>query len=116
MLNDKEFRKCFRIVDPVVRSESSAVTEYQYENSLRQFIACYGCVRVLDVTLQLHVGELSVLYENRDFAVGNTTWADESGAEHMFQERWVRNGQHWYTRSTGLVTPTARPQRDNGKA
>jgi hypothetical protein len=112
LLNEENFGKCFRHVDPVVRGESSSVTEYQYENSLRRFLAFCGYSRVVRVALQLHIGERNVLYANRDFAVGQTTWADEFGVEHVFQERWVRNGQRWYTRSTGLVTPAAHPPRD----
>jgi hypothetical protein len=105
LLDEQNFGKCFRHIDPAVRGESFSVTEYQYENSLRQFLTCYGHIRVIGITLQLHIGEPSELYANRDFAVGQTTWADEFGVEHVFQERWVRDGQRWYTRSTGLVTP-----------
>jgi hypothetical protein len=109
LLNKESFDQCFRHIDPLLRGESFSVTEYQYENSLRQFVACYGYIRVIAIALELHLGESSVLYANRDFAVGQTTWADTFGEEHLFQERWVRNGRRWYTRSTGLVTPTSSP-------
>jgi hypothetical protein len=114
LVNNEIFGKCFRHIDPVIRDDVFAVREYQYENSLRELLACCGYIRVVGVTLELHIGEPSELYANRDFAVGQTAWADEFGVEHMFQERWVRNGQRWYTRSTGFVIPTTHSPQDGG--
>ena len=45
------------------------------------------------------------LVEGRDFAVGKSLWSDKGGERHVFSERWVRQGQAWYTRSTGFVAP-----------
>src|SRR5260370_30155340 len=98
LLNAHEFGKCFAMIDPIIRSSSASVTAYQYENALRQFISYYTRIELLSVTLQVHLDEPSDLFGNRDFAVGQTCWADKSGEEHVFQERWVRDGQRWYTR------------------
>jgi hypothetical protein len=118
-LNAHEFGKCFAMIDPIIRGSSTSVTAYQYENALRQFVAFYHRIDLLSVTLEVHLDEPSNLFGNRDFAVGQTCWTDKNGDEHVFQERWVRDGQRWYTRSTGFVTPAAPKksrikQRENG--
>ena len=105
LLNERKFAECYRMIDPVVRDKPSSVTLYQYENSLRAFLDHYRQIRVQAIQLDLHLGEPSKLYNDRDFAVGQTSWEDEFGEKHQFQERWVRDGRSWYTRSTGLVAP-----------
>jgi hypothetical protein len=111
LLNERKFAECYRMIDPVVRDKPSSVTLYQYENSLRAFLDHYHQIRILAIQLDLHLEEPSKLYNDRDFAVGQTTWEDESGEEHQFQERWVRYGRSWYTRSTGLVAPPTKRAR-----
>ena len=39
------------------------------------------CVKVLEISLILHLNEPSTLYEGRDFAIGKTTWMDVDDAE-----------------------------------
>jgi hypothetical protein len=106
LLNQRAFDRCHQMIDPRVRSTPSSVTLFQYENSLREFLAYFGSVKVLEITVSLHLNEPSKLYEDRDFAVGNTNWEDEAGEQHTFSERWVVEGRSWHTRSTGFVTPT----------
>jgi hypothetical protein len=105
LLNDGRFEECYRMIDPVIRDKPSSVTLYQYQTSLRTFLDRYGQVRIRGISLDLHLDEPSKLYGDRDFAVGQTIWEDESGEEHPFQERWVRERRSWYTRSSGFVTP-----------
>src|SRR5690242_19905780 len=105
LLNEEKFVRCFGMIDPRVRINPASVTPYQYENSLRQFLDHYGRIRVMEVRVDLHLNEPSKLYEERDFAVGQTIWKDQFGQQHIFSERWVREGRSWYTRSTGLVSP-----------
>jgi hypothetical protein len=93
------------MLDPRIRADSRAVTRYQYAQSLRQFADHFGRVKVLKVHVTLHINEPTKLYEGRDFAVGQTIWEDAHGEQHTATERWVREKQFWYTRSTGLVTP-----------
>jgi hypothetical protein len=109
LLNQGDFRRCHQMIDPRVRLKPSSVTLFQYENALRQFLDRFGSVEVLEIHIDLHVNEPSILYEDRDFAVGQTAWEDEVGQRHDFSERWVCEGRTWYTRSTGFVTP-ATPQ------
>jgi hypothetical protein len=105
LLNQEEFARCFVTIDPRVRVNPASVTQYQYENSLRQFLTHFGRVRIVEIQVNLHLDEPSKLYEGRDFATGRTIWEDQLGERHVFSERWVRQGRSWYTRSTGLITP-----------
>ena len=107
LLNRRAFDRCYQMIDPRVLLKPTSVTLFQYENALSQFLDRFGSVKVLEIGIALHLNEPSQLYEGRDFAVGKTTWVDEAGEEHVFSERWVRDGRAWYTRSTGFVTPAA---------
>ena len=111
LLNERDFSRCFRMIDPRIRRNSASVTLLQYKTALDQFLNCFGQVQVLDITVELHLDEPSKLYEDRDFAIGQTTWKDRFGEQHVFQERWVFVGRFWYTRSTGFVTPSSVPKR-----
>ena len=112
LLNQRALDRCHQMIDPRVRTKPSSVTLFQYESSLGQFLDRVGSVKVRSIDVELHLGEPSSLYEGRDFAVGKTTWADESGEQHVFSERWVWDDRAWYTRSTGFVT-AAKAERDN---
>jgi hypothetical protein len=105
LLNQKEFERCFRMIDPRVRDNPNSVTLFQYQNSLSQFLDFFREVRVRQVDIALYLDTPSKLYEDRDFAVGQTVWESAEGEEQTFSERWVREGRVWYTRSTGFVTP-----------
>ncbi len=105
LLDERKFTECYRMIDPVVRDRPSSVTLYQYENCLRAFLDHYREIGIREIDITLHLDEPSPLYNDRDFAVGQTTWEDGLGAEHTFQERWVREGRSWYTRSTGFLVP-----------
>lgn len=105
-----EFARCHEMIDPRVRAKPSSVTLLQYENSLREFLAAVGEVSVSKTVLELHLGEPNKSYEDRDFAVGQTTWTDGKDDAHVFLERWVREGRTWYTRSTGLLAPVPAPR------
>jgi hypothetical protein len=107
LLNQRDFGSCRQMIDPRVRQQPSSVTLFQYENSVRQLLDEFGLVKIVKIEVSLHLNEPNRLYEGRDFAVGKTTWADEAGELHDFSERWVREEDDWYTRSTGyVVSPT----------
>ncbi len=105
LLNKRDFEACHQMIDPRVRQTASSVTLYQYENALSDFIAQFGSIKLLEISLSLHLAEPSKLYEGRDFALGKTSWEDEAGEQHLFSERWVWENRTWYTRSTGFITP-----------
>ena len=119
LLNEHDFKRCFQMIDPRIRRMPTSVTFFQYQNALMQFLDVHGSITVQEMEIKLHVGEPSTLYEGRDFALGKTTWLNDEGEQHIFLERWVREGRSWYTRSTGFVAaesktvaavPTAKPR------
>src|SRR5437870_1748500 len=106
LLNQQRFEGCYQMIDPRVRLKPSSVALFQYQNALREFLDQFGAVEVIELTVDLHSDEPSELYEGSDFALGKTTWTDEAGEQHVFSERWVWEDEAWYTRSTGVVTPS----------
>jgi len=72
LLNKRDFDRCHQMIDPRVRQKPSSVTLFQYENALSDFMAQCGSIKLLEMSLSLHLDEPSQLYEGRDFAVGKT--------------------------------------------
>jgi hypothetical protein len=93
------------MIDPQVRDQPGSVTLFQYQNALFQFMDRFGPLTVLETSVSLHLDETNKLYEGRDFAVGKTICSGADGERRSFSERWVQQGQVWYTRSTGFVAP-----------
>jgi hypothetical protein len=109
-LNREQFEKCYATIDPTLREAPTSVTLYQYVTSLERFRKWCGRVDICQIApIQLHLNEPNRLYHNRDFALLDVVWEDQSGQRRSFTERWVRDGRgRWYTRSTGFVSPGAR--------
>jgi hypothetical protein len=105
LLNEGQSARCYQMIDPKIRSKASSITLFQYENALRDFSAATGPIEIESIDICLHLNEPSILYENRDFAVGQTKWKGQDGQHRTFSERWVRDGRTWYTRATGFVVP-----------
>ncbi|HEV3260721.1 MAG TPA: hypothetical protein VG013_27960 [Gemmataceae bacterium] len=105
LLNRRDFDRCHQMIDPRVRDAPSSVTLFQYGNALQQFMDRFGPLKVLEIRLTLHLNEQNKLYAGRAFAVGRTVCSDKAGEQHIFLERWVRDGRAWYSRCTGFVTP-----------
>src|SRR4051794_4866256 len=74
LLNSRAFQRCYQMIDPRVRLKPRSVTLFQYESSLREFLQHVGSVTILETHVELHLEESSVLYEGRDFAIGQTIW------------------------------------------
>jgi|SRR6516225_5489163 len=96
------------MIDPVVRDNPASVTLLQYVTALKNFLVVVGKIRIQQIDMELHLDEPSKLYDDRDFAVGQSVWLDQAGVENVFQERWVKQGKSWFTRSTGFVVPESR--------
>jgi hypothetical protein len=107
LLNQRDFKRCFQLIDPRIRRMPTSVTFFQYGNALSQFLDSHGSITIQEVEIKLHLGESSTLYEDRDFALGKVTWLNETKEPQVFLERWVREGRSWYTRSTGFVAPAS---------
>ena len=61
-----------------------------------------GKITVLQVVMDVHLGENLSVYKGRDYAMGRTKWRDEKGVIHFFSERWVKGKHCWFTLN---VTP-----------
>jgi hypothetical protein len=105
LLSERQFAHCHEMIDPRVRRKPTSVTLLQYTNAAADFVDRHGSFTVVELSVDLHLGEPSALYEGRDFAVGKTICEDSRGEQHVFSERWVRDGRTWYNRCTGFVTP-----------
>ena len=105
-LNKRDFASCYEMIDPRLRAQPNSVTRFQYDNVLQEFVDAVGSVQLLVINISLHENEPSVLYGGRDFATGQTKWKDRTGQQHVFSERWVRDGQTWHTRATGFLMPS----------
>jgi hypothetical protein len=103
-LNRGQVERCYLMIDPRVRGESTSVTLLQYANSLNAFRKSTGKLKLIEVNVQLHEHAPSQLYQGRDFAIGTAIYDDHHRRRHIFQERWVREGRTWYTRSTGFIS------------
>jgi hypothetical protein len=55
------------------------------------------------VRISLHLTGSRPSSDPRPFANVYTVWQDERHEFHMFRERWVRDGDKWYTRVAGLI-------------
>src|SRR5437764_6163268 len=106
-LNERDFERCYDLIDPRVRHRPSSVTLEQDAHSLSEFLDRIGSVKIVELSVELHLGQPNTLYEGRDFALGKTICEDRTGQQHVFSERWVREEKSWYTRSTGFVVPEA---------
>jgi hypothetical protein len=106
-LNRRAFDRSYEMIDPRLRDKSSSVTLFQYQSAILQFVEWVGPLKILEISLALHMDEPSQFYEGRDFAVGRITSLDGSGEQRILSERWVRQGPSWYTRSTGFIAPEA---------
>jgi len=105
--NSENWANCFAIVDPRLTS-TGKVNEVNYASSLGDFKKRYGAVHPWHVRLSVHVTGLRPASDPRPFAYVYTVWQDDRHEFHMFRERWVRAGDKWYTRVTGLVVNDAR--------
>jgi len=106
-LNRGEFDKCYNAIDPDIRTTPTAITLGQYLASAERFMAWCGQVRIRDLQVtDFRIGETTVQYHDRGFALLKLVWEDDHGGQHTFKERWVRDRRGWwYTRCTGFVVP-----------
>src|SRR5688572_23706553 len=65
LLNQRDFKRCYSLIDPQIRHRATSVTLDQYANSLGEFLDHFGSVKVLDISLDLHLDEPTALYDGR---------------------------------------------------
>ena len=100
--NEGRWENCFALVDPKL-TETSKVVFPVYSQQLRDFKSAYGCIRVWDFKISLHLDGSSNKHDPRPFAFVYVVWQDDTHGFHMFRERWVKEGDKWFTRVAGLV-------------
>lgn len=96
------WEKCFSLIDPRIR-EKSRVRFHLYTDGLQKFKKAYGTIRPWHVRIRLYLDWSSSKHDDGPFAYVYTVWQDDSRRFHMFRERWVRQGDHWFTQVVGLV-------------
>jgi hypothetical protein len=96
------WEKCFSLIDPTLR-ERSKLQLSAYADGMQDFKAAYGRVHPWMIKLSLHLDGLPSQRDKRPFAYVYVIWQDQANRFHMFQERWVKDGDRWYTRVAGLV-------------
>jgi hypothetical protein len=102
--NSQRWSDCYRVLDPwLVRT--GKVHESAYTESLNRFHSRYGAIHPWHVRISLHMNY--GVSASRPFAYVYTVWKDDRHDFHMFRERWVRDGNRWYTRVAGLVVNDA---------
>jgi hypothetical protein len=101
-LSSGRWSECYAFVDPRLAA-AGKVKQEPYEQSLRSFHTRYGTVRPWHVRISLHLTGSRPSSDPRPFAYVYAVWQDEKSDFHMFRERWVLDGNKWYTRVAGLV-------------
>jgi hypothetical protein len=100
--NSQRWSDCYALVDPRLTSAGKVSLE-SYARSLQSFHGHYGAVHCWHVRMSLHLTGVRPASDPRPFAYVYTVWQDERHDFHMFRERWVRDGDKWYTRVAGLI-------------
>lgn len=96
------WEKCYALLDPKL-IQGARVDERLYAGSLQRFQAVYGTIRPWYVRINLHLDARANKHDPRPFAYVYVVWQDEARGFHMFRERWVKDGERWFTRVAGLV-------------
>ena len=100
--DEGRWEKCFSLVDPKLR-EQSRVQFSSYAAGMRAFKEAYGTVHPWMIRISLHLDTSSSPRDKRHFAYVYVIWQDDAKRFHMFQERWVKDSDRWFTRVAGLV-------------
>jgi hypothetical protein len=100
--NQGLWEKCFSLIDPKI-SEKSTTEFPPYAERLQEFKEAYGAIRPWYVRISLYLDASTSKRDDRPFAYVYTVWQDDAHGFHMFRERWVRDGNHWFTQVVGLV-------------
>src|SRR5579884_370422 len=105
------WEKCFSLIDPRIR-EKTTTKFTPYAERLQEFKEAYGTIRPWYVRISLHLDASSSKHDDGPFAYVYTVWQDDAHRFHMFRERWVRQGDRWFTRVVSLVVNRQEIGRD----
>src|SRR5436190_21320809 len=99
--NQGRDEKCYTYVDPQLREESKLKAAV-YSESLRAFRHEHGSVQIWFIRSNLYPAKTNPR-DPRPFAYVYLLWQDDRHEFQLFRERWVHDGERWYTRVVGLV-------------
>lgn len=98
--------KCFEYLDPQLVKDDKVAPDI-YARSLHQFVDRYGKLDIRHVdTRFVPAGSKR---DPRPFAYVLVFWVDARHEPHVFRERWVKEGEQWFTRVVGYVAHGERP-------
>lgn len=100
--NAKDWDKCFTFIDPRLRDQQR-VDLPQYTSSLALFAERYGPITLGHMELSMYLDAKNNKRDDRPFAYGLIVWRDRAHVAHLLRERWICDGESWYTRMVGLV-------------
>jgi hypothetical protein len=100
--NRGRWERCFSLIDPVLR-EKGRVELPTYAERLQEFKEVYGAIHLWYVRISLYLDGSVNKHDPRPFAYVYVVWKDDAHRFHVFQERWVRHEDHWFTRVVGLI-------------
>jgi hypothetical protein len=100
--NDEDWAGCYSLLDPQL-TEGKKVELATYSERMRVFKEVYGSVKLWLVRLNLHLAPSPTQRDKRPFAYAYVIWQDDTHAFHLFRERWIKDGDRWFTRVVGLV-------------
>jgi hypothetical protein len=101
-LNSGDWERCFETIDPRLRAKGSPQAQY-YAHQLQAFREAYGEIVPWHTRINLHLDASMNKHDSRPFAYVYIVWKDAAKEFHLFRERWVKDGDQWYTRVVGLV-------------
>jgi hypothetical protein len=100
--NRQDWARCFEYIDPRLRADGKVLLD-PYSQGMNAFYAAYGPVQRLQILrISVHDGQEAKV-DKRDFAYVVISWKDKDNGFHHFRERWIKDGDKWFTRVLGLV-------------
>jgi hypothetical protein len=101
-INEQQFDECYNLLDPKLLSSQTAGSN-DFLVSLKTFIEVYGRINVWHTKLYGTWDSRKMNGDKRPFAYAYVVWFDAQRRFHLFRQRWVRDGDLWYSRVIGLV-------------
>ena len=106
--NRRDWARCYEYVDPKLRAKRESGLR-NYSQTMRDFFGAHGPVEEVKILkINIHSGK-SARDDRRDFAYVVISWKDKSNQFHHFRERWIKDGEKWFTRVIGLVPSRSVP-------
>lgn len=106
--NLQEWARCYEYVDPKLRAKRESGLS-DYSRIMREFFMAHGPVEQVKILkISIHSG-ITAKDDQRDFAWVVISWKDKANEFHRFKERWIKDGEKWFTRVIGLMPNRTEP-------